>query len=332
MDGLERNDITGASMAYRAEGGVPWHRLGKPMTGYQNADDMLAACYADYNVSLVPMYIQSPTGELIEVDGFKATARTNPHTGGFQHLGTVKGRYTVLQNRDALDAALAIVGASNGDAVIDTAGVLFDGRQFFASIDLGTLVIDPAGCADEIGRFLLVRTGHDGNTALTYANTDIRAVCNNTVTAGIASAQRVYRAKHTPGVEAHVEEAKRVLALSSTWAEEFTKMAEEMLSIPMTPSRFDRVLDSVLPESEATTNRKKANRDTTVEKIKSIYANERNLGHVGNNGWAAYNAVVEYLDHYRPANADERALTSMDHASWVSRTKIAAQERVLSLA
>jgi phage/plasmid-like protein (TIGR03299 family) len=333
MDGLERNEKTGASFAYRAEGGAPWHKLGLPLSGYQTTDAMLQAAYADYEVTINPMFIMSPEGELVEVEGQFATARTNPHTGEYQALGTVKGRYTVLQNREALERALAVVGASGGDAVIDTAGVLFDGRRFFASIDLGTLVIDPMGVNDKIGRFLLVQTGHDGTTALTYANTDVRAVCNNTVTAGIATAQRVFKAKHTPNVEARMEEANTVLNLSTTWAKEFEKMANEMLAIPMSAGKFDRVIDSVLSEADADTDRKKANRDEAVTLMKSIYAGPKNVGKVGENGWAAWNAVVEYFDHFRPAKDDmERALTSMDDNSWVTRKKLAAQVKVLSLA
>jgi len=330
MDGLERNDTTGASFAYREGGEAPWHRLGVSLVGHQTADSMLQAAYADYEVSLVPMYVQGPDKTLVKVAGQYATARTNPHTGAFEALGTVKSRYTVLQNREVIERALAVVGASRGDAAIDTAGVLFDGKHFFASIDLGALVIDPSGAADKISRFLLVRTGHDGSTPLTYANTDVRAVCHNTVTAGLAGATRVFKAKHTPKVDNRLEEAHQVLNLSSAWAKEFRLMAEEMLGIRMTPGKLDRVIDSVVPLVD--TSRRQANRHEIVETIKHIYANPKNAGHVGENGWAAWNAIVEYYDHWRPARDDtERALTSMDDSSWVTRKKLTAQKSVLSL-
>ena len=110
-------------------------------------------------------------------------------------------------------------------------------------------------------------------------------------------------------------------------------MANEMLSIPMTAGKFDRVIDSVMPIAEADTDRKKANRDEAVALIKGIYAGPKNVGKVGDNGWAAWNAIVEYYDHFRPANDDmERALTSMDDNSWVTRKKLTAQTAVLSLA
>jgi hypothetical protein len=110
-------------------------------------------------------------------------------------------------------------------------------------------------------------------------------------------------------------------------------MANEMLTISMSAGRFDRVIDSVMPESEADTEKKRANRDDAVASIKGIYAGPKNVGKVGENGWAAWNAIVEYYDHFRPAkNEEERALTSMDDSSWVTRKKLLAQEKVLSLA
>ena len=331
MDGLERNETSGASFAYNSETGAPWHELGTSMVGHQTPAAMLSAAYADYQVSLEPMYVKSPDGRLVTVAGQYATTRTNPHTGAFEALGTVKSRYTVLQNQEVIERALAVVGASKGDAVLDTAGVLFDGRQFFASIDLGTLVIDPGGVSDLISRYLLVKTGHDGNTPLTYANTDVRAVCNNTVVAGLAKATRVFKAKHTPNAHGRLEEAREVLNLSTAWADEFQAMASEMLAIRMTPGKLDRVIDSVVPLVD--TSRRQVNRDEIVQTIKHIYESPKNVGHVGDNGWAAWNAIVEYYDHWRPArDKTERALTSMDESSWVTRKKITAQAAVLSLA
>lgn len=331
---LEINKITGeASFAYREEGGIPWHRLGKPMKGYQTMGEMLAAAYADYTVDFVPMFVQAPDGSLVEVDGQYATARINPHTGEYQVIhGGHKGRYTVMQNAETLEAALAVVGASKGDAVLDTCGVLYDGAQFFATIDLGTLIIDPAGPADKISRFLVVRSSHDGSTPLTFSNTDIRAVCKNTCVLGERQATRVFRAKHTPGMADRVMLAGKVLGFSTEWAKEFMAIATDMLAIDMTPARFDRVIEAVMPSAEADTDRKRLNRDDNVGLLKALYAGPKNAGRVGNNGWAAWNTIVEFYDHHRDAKPDERALSSMDDTSWVTRKKIVAQNAVLALA
>ena len=167
---------------------------------------------------------------------------------------------------------------------------------------------------------------------ITYANTDIRAVCENTVRMGLAAAQSTFKAKHYHGFAARIEEAQQVLNFSTEWAVEFERMAESMLAVPMTSGRLDRVIDAAFPAERAVTQRQEANRSEVVERIRTIYAGPKNVGAVGANGWAAWNAVVEYLDHHRDGSPEERALTSMDETSWVTKRKLAAQQAVMALA
>lgn len=329
-DGLERHEGK-TSFAYNADNGIPWHRTGQSMSGLQTADAMLSAAHADYEVEVVPIYVQAPDGSYVELESRKATARISPYTGEYEPLATVGNRYTSVQNQEVLERAFAVVGASSGDAVVDTLGVLDGGRRFFAAIDLGPLVIDPMGVADRVARNLLVYTSHDGTTPITYANTDVRAVCQNTVRLALDSARSTFKAKHYSGFSARMEEANEVLRLSIEWATEFKKMAEEMLAIPMTAGRLDKVIDAAYPEDKAITDRQIANRNEIVASIYKIYAGPKNVGAVGANGWSAWNAVVEYLDHHRDATPEERALTSMDETSWVTKRKLVAQQAVLSL-
>jgi hypothetical protein len=214
-------------------------------------------------------------------------------------------------------------------------GVLDKGREFFACLDLGTLVIDPTGINDRIGRYLLVRNGHNGKVPITYALTDIRAVCKNTVMMGLRQSERIFKARHTANADAAIEsDAQSVLEISTEWAKSFRTMAEDMLSIPVPAGsgRIDKVLNTVFPEKASETDRQKRNREEVNALVRGLYGNDRNAGGFGENGWSLYNSVVEYLDHYRDAKPTERALTSMDENSWVSKTKLATQAAVLALA
>ena len=333
-------DRSGAMMAY-ADREIPWHRLGKPMRGLQTVDAMLAAARADFQVTLARVAAIDENGELMRnVDGSpvlledtRATVR-NDVDGTKIGLAAVGTRYSVHQNAEVTERALAIVGATRGDAVMDTVGVLANGREFFASIDLGTLVIDPTGVNDRIERYLLVRNGHNGKVPITYANTDIRAVCKNTVIMGVSGARRVFKARHTANADSVIEDAQHVLAISTEWAQMFRETAEKMLAIeiPRSSGKLDRVLSSIFPEAPGESDRQKSNRIDVQEVVRTLYANEKNAGGYGHNGWSAYNAVVEYLDHFRDAKPEERALTSMDDTSWVTKRKIIAQQAVLALA
>lgn len=336
---IEVNADGTARFAYA--GATPWHRLGIKMEGLQTIDAMLDAAQADYQVILSKValvddngtLITNPDGSPVIVEDSKATVRVNDD-GTFNPLATVGNRYDIRQNREVLERALAVVGASREEAVIDTCGVLKGGARFFSTIDLGSLVIDPTGVNDKIARYLVVSHGHDGFWPIRYANTDIRAVCQNTVIMGLKQAERVFTARHTKNADEYIKTAQEALHMSTEWATAFKAQAEQMLSIqvPQGSQRIDKVLNTVFPASKDESDRQRRNREEINGMIRLIYGNQKNAGGFGYNGWSMFNSIVEYLDHHRRGTVDERALASIDENSWVTRTKIVAQKAVMSLA
>jgi hypothetical protein len=148
------------------------------------------------------------------------------------------------------------------------------------------------------------------------------------------NAQRVFTARHTRNVESALAEAQSILNISTEWAKSFSETAEKMLSIPMTLSsaRMDTLIGALYPEKPQETDRQKRNRDNINMTIRALYQTDRNSAGYGDNGWSAYNAIVEYLDHYRDGGVMERAVASMDANSSVTHKKIKAQEVILSFA
>lgn len=335
--------------AYNLQDGRPWHVLGQPIDDAEaTAAQMLRAARCDFEVRTYPVIaveeviqpdgtrvlvpIQNLDGSYVEIEDSRATVRIDSDLR-MDGLSTVGTRYIPEQNEVVLNKALSIVEASDHDAVVSTVGATHGGKRFFAAIDLGKLVIDPLGINDTIERWLLVYNSHDGKVPTTYANTPIRAVCNNTVRAGLSRAKATFKARHTRNaLEFDMEEARKALNLSVQWAEEFKILAEQMLAIPVAAPQIDKVLKDVFPLDSSATDRVKRNHDEKMVKIRGIYQSEKNAAGFGNNGWSLYNAIGEYLDHHREGTAQERALTSMDETSWVTKAKVKAQEAVLALA
>ena len=329
---LEVSESGEASFAYRKEGGAPWHRLGTPVSGHQTAEEMLRLAKADYEVILLPVKYITPNGVLLEMEDRFITARANDD-GGVTPFETVKNRYRVVQNETVLNKALNVCGASKGDAIMDTAGVLNEGKEFFATIDLGTLIIDPHGVNDTIGRYLVVHTSHDGTTPITYANTDIRAVCKNTIRMGHSVAKAVVTARHTANYDRALDEASMVLNISSEWSKAFKETAERLLRVPVPAGsrKIDTVLDGLWPERDADTDRKKENRDQTLTLVRTLFSNKKNAGGYGYNGWSLFNAVGEYYDHHWFDSADKNAAASMKIGNKSHQMKAKASELILSL-
>lgn len=328
---LEIKDGT-ASFAYRKQGGAPWHKLGVAVDGHQTAPQMLELARANYEVVLLPVQYTAPNGDIKEMEDRYITARVD-ETGEVEPFETVKNRYRVVQNAAVLEKALNVCGASHGDALMDTCGVLKEGREFFATIDLGTLILDPSGVADQIGRYLVVHTSHDGTTPITYACTDIRAVCANTVRMGQEVAKSTLTARHTVNYERALDEANEVLNISTEWAKAFQRTAETMLSIPVPAgsSKIDTVLNGLWPEKDADTDRKKENRSETLSFIRGLYANRKNAGGYGYNGWSLFNAVGEYYDHHWFEDDKRNASASMQVGNKSHLMKVKASSLILDL-
>ena len=341
-------EITQGAARMAFAGDVPWHRLGTKMNGLQTADDMLTAAKANFIVKTrkviacdedgQPLYNivvgpNGPTQEFVYVDDSRATVREDVD-GTYAALSTVGTRYEVAQNADVMQRALNIIAATDDEAVVETVGVTHGGKRFFSAIDLGSLVIDPLNAHDLIGRYLLVTNSHDGKTPVCYANTNIRAVCANTVRLGLSTASATFKARHTKnGNEFANEEARRALKFSLEWAEALGKMATTMMQIeiPVGSQRVDKVLNALWTPQTDETDRQRDNREEIHGKVRALFVSPKNVGKVGANGWALYNAVTEYADHGRGGTADDRALTSMDDVSIWSKLKIEAQHAVLAL-
>lgn len=331
MHELEINADGEASFAYNLQNGDPWHRLGTPMDGLRTVEEMLRAAKADREVVKVPLYAMTDDG-FVEVEDFVATAAKSVDGTTTNVLGVVGSTYATLQNRWCLEQALAVVGASEGQAVVDTCGVLKDYREFFAFIDLGTLVIDPLGVADVLTRGMVVHTGHTGATSMRFGLTNLRAVCANTVRAGFSSAASTFSLRHTSGAVDRMAQAQQALGISTQWATDFTAQAEALLGAPGGHDVVTQVVTGLWPIDSDATERVQSNFAKRSAGIHRLYDAPTNAPAVGHNGWAVYNAIGEWLDHGRTnVDADSRAMASMNFGSEVNTLKEQAAQRILSL-
>jgi hypothetical protein len=280
-----------ASFAFTGE--MPWHLLGQRVDGLQTADVMLGLANADYNVFTTPVFVQDErTGEFVEIPNRFATARVNPHDDGLQPFEVFTQRYTVVQNREALELALAVVDATGDDAAIE------------------------------------------GSAPLRISMTDVRAVCSNTVRLAEKEAKASITARHTPNYEARMAEAKRVLGISTQWAESFQAQAQELLAIdiPLRSFNFDRAINRMFPIDKDATDRQKANRDKQIDQLIAVYGNDRSGGKVGYNGWGLLQAYTEILDWHRNRPVSQLAQEAMESDGSTAKKKVAAQAAILSLA
>jgi phage/plasmid-like protein (TIGR03299 family) len=332
-----------ARFAFNKHNGDPWHKLGTAVDGYGSIDEMLVAAQANWEVHKRALYIHPDHNDPVLLEDKHATVREEIilDADGFTTistpLGVVGRNYAVEQNRSAAEWAYDLVGASGNDAIIDTMGVLRDGKEFFVGVDLGTLVLDPDGVADAIKKYLVVRNSHDGTMSLCAYPSNTRVVCWNTATMSLHTATRakqVYKVRHTSGIADRKVEAVEAMNLANRIGQLFAEQAVKMMGITASSNELDMIINTLWskPDVATATDRSLAAWGDRRSKIHQIFESDTCVGGFGSNGWTAWNAVTEYLDHSRPrVTSVKRAMAAMDADGAVAKAKDIAAQRVLSM-
>ena len=165
MHGIMENDTM-----FSGNGIRPWHGLGTVIEGTVTSDEAIKLANLGWDVIQEPVYLKNG----IEIPNLFANIRSDTN----DLLGTVKDKYTIVQNKEAFAFTDNIIKNSKGiDAKYETAGSLFNGKRVFMLVRLPD--VDLVG--DKVENYLFVSTAHDGSQGLMAGITNVRVVCNNTL-------------------------------------------------------------------------------------------------------------------------------------------------------
>jgi len=315
-------EFTDGTTAFFTNREVAWHKLGTVTDGALTAQDALKTAYLDWEVkkSEEPVGVKIGTEFITTGDKF-ATYRFHPKTNKAEALGVVGNRYTPVQNSEAFSFLNHI--ADESGAVFETAGSINNGKKVFMTMKLpNTLQI---GGVDQVDLYLMAWNTHDGTSSFQVVVTPIRVVCQNTLSAAIASAKNTFSLRHTPNVSGKVQQAREALGLSFKYIEAFEKQAEALLSQQMTDKEFYSLVEKMIPineEDDRTRNLADAARGTLNALWKAP-----TQANVAGTKWAAYNAFTEYADWARPVKSDQdsaRAIRIVTGASDAFKNKALA--------
>lgn len=322
---------------------LPWHRLGTIVPENATVDEMLDMSGCNYdvftaNVAAVDSegnMLYGSDGKPIVITDSRATIKSNPD-GSFNGISTVGTRYVVQQNREVLERAVSVARIMRGikddaNIRIDSCGSIGDGREFFATIHVGTSIIDPGGIADQLDDYLIVRNGHDGKTPITFANTPVRVVCKNSILVAVSESTRRVTARHTKNADFVVNDGLEVARQWNDLSRKTKQIAEKLVRTKVRNN--DIVAGTAMSILRRGAGKKSEKHlDDSVNSIVKLYSSNSNAAKYGENAWSLYNAIVEYLDHEREANPRDRAETTMNPTSWVSKKKLATAHYLLALA
>jgi phage/plasmid-like protein (TIGR03299 family) len=200
---LTKNE-KGAFVSYQQPA---WHKLGVVFNRELTVSDALNEGGLNFHVDKAPNIHRIPFHPDIESAESFFTYRTD--TNGI--LGSRLGKeYTVFQNLEALNFVQDIL--DRGTSKIETAGSIDDGRRVFVCLRNNKDIT--VGDDDKVNSYVLITNSHDGTLAITAIPTNVRVVCNNTLSAAL-SGKGAVKVRHTANASNRVAEALKILGLLS---------------------------------------------------------------------------------------------------------------------
>lgn len=272
-------------MVYQDE--TPWHKLGQDIgSGQSPKAGRILAGIESFEVHGEPLFLQ---------DGRKVDRKAILNSANQTILGTVGMDYEIMQYAESMSMADDIV-----DLETATAGLLGNGERAWLQLQMpGEIVVNGK---DKVSGYLLIVSSHDGSLASEARFTAQRVVCQNTLSMAMRNGKSSVKFRHTQKAKDKLEQSKEILSKAidaMLWTgQTFNHMAERQMSTQDVVTYIESVFGP--GENETLKDRK-----ATVADLVWTGKGARMAGSSaqGTTAWACYNAVTEYFDHVRPAEA-----------------------------
>jgi phage/plasmid-like protein (TIGR03299 family) len=218
-------------------------------------------------------------------------------------LGVVSDSYKVVQPSEVLEFFRD--WADQGGLTIESAGVLFGGKRYFATAKLSDAVfVDDK--QDRVVPYALLSTSADGSLATECRWTTVRTVCNNTLTLAMQDAA-AYKVSHRSVFK--TTEARAVVEAANEEFGAFMQAARKLAAIKVERERAEAFTVAVLGKASEEAARETA-AFTRIMELFNGGAKGYAFDTAHDTAWGWLNAVTEYADHHVRARSDENRQAS----------------------
>lgn len=285
---------------------LPWSEFAN-VRGAATAEEAMKAGGLDWEVKVCSLYAAHGKNKL-PIKHRKAIMRTDTEVV----LGVVSDKYKPVQNAEAFQFADNLVDSS--DAKFTDVGEGRGGQVVYLVMQLPE-EIKVAG-EDPHNMYVILHNGHDGSKALGAYVSMVRQACTNQNTMITKGAKFAWKMNHTASLAGKLQEARDTLRLSFEYAEQYEKMATDLLGVSLTDDQCNRFLESLLP--------KKPQTEQVAERIMSLYKDSPTNGYTGT-GWGMFNAVTEYYEHGRETRSRAAVMYNVLHGQGATLRNTAAK-------
>lgn len=297
-------DTTSRARASYASTQREWHGLGQLMTAGATIEDWQREAGMDYKVQR-SVICYATERDLTNAEDFRTVDDKHvlfrSDTGA--HLGVVSDSYKVVQPTEVLEFFRD--WASQGGLTIESAGVLFGGRRYFATAKLSDAVSVDGG-RDTVVPYALLSTSADGSLATECRWTTVRTVCNNTLTLARKGAA-AFKVSHRSVFVA--DDARAVVESAHAEFGAFMQAARSLANIKMTTKDAEDMTLQLLMKTNEEVTRASAGFNRVMGLFNGAGMGS-NFETAHDTAWGWLNAVTEYADHHARARSDENRTAS----------------------
>lgn len=276
-----------ASMFFRGEN--PWHRLGTFIKPDEKltSEQAIVAANLDWTAN---------TKSLFLADGTLAPANAVVRSDNNAILGVVGKDYQPLQNRDAFKFFDSFI--ESNQAQYETAGALRDGKRVWVLAKINS-DIDVVKGNDTLERYVLLSNSHDGTTAVRAGFTNIRVVCQNTLSVAHSSANsRLIRVRHGRNVKDNLDRVAEIMNLANREFEATLQQYKLLANKEINSTDLEKYVKLVMVgEKKLEANEEAGKR--ILNRIIPLFEKGRgnDMPEIKGTLWAAYNSISEYLQY-----------------------------------
>ena len=265
-----------------------WHSKGNVLENVATAAQAIQSSGLTWKVLLRPVSV----GGIILQDKL-ATQRDDNQAV----LGIVSKRYHPVQNNELFHFFDNVV--RDDAAIYHAGGSLRRGEivWLLAKLSQSFYVLND----DKVDSYILLCAGHNGKLSVLAKHTSVRVVCMNTLQIALNGRESMVRIRHTDSAVAQLREAHRVLGIASRRSSAFKEIAQALLGKSVTSKVLRNMVQHALP-----TRRDDKSKNVHLEPVEMLFAESdtNNLPGMEGTGWAAYNALTQYIDHAWASRGD----------------------------
>lgn len=301
-----------------------WVRSGTAVEA-NSAADAARQAGLDWEVMLIDMqgHVTNPVNEFESVTDYypihnkQAVLRLGDDN---RVIGVVGNKYKVVQNMEVFNALDSLV--DSGDARYAAAGEYNDGANIWMILELpqGVNVAD-----DPHAAFLLVQSSHDGSCSVRIRPIIERLFCHNQINrliTGKRTNDYTYVMKHTANSELSVNDIRAITNLTYQSIEDYEHVAGTLISkrydneqaknffkkVWALPAKLEEAPYELLSQGE---RRQRTIALTGRSQAWEIYNASPTQENIRGTAFGAWQAVVEYADHYASGGAERRAVATL---------------------